>query len=192
MLTIVIGDIHGMAAKLENLLGQIDLWLQMNATIELQQFVFLGDYIDRGPHAREVLQIVQRLQAAGAICLRAITKSSCFALWNPKGTSQIFSPTAATQPLPRCARRPRSNERKNGCARSRPAKKTNFAIMFTRGFVPACPSTSRPSKPNFGFATASFVTRDHSQNTSCTNIRRRYKRRRMSATTAATSIRALE
>jgi serine/threonine protein phosphatase 1 len=70
MLTIVIGDIHGMAAKLENLLGQINLWLQMNATIELQQFVFLGDYIDRGPRAREVLQIVQRLQAAGAICLR--------------------------------------------------------------------------------------------------------------------------
>ena len=70
MLTIVIGDVHGMAEKLKNLLGQIDAWLQANGEGEPHQFVFLGDYIDRGPHAREVLQIVQRLQAAGAICLR--------------------------------------------------------------------------------------------------------------------------
>ena len=32
--------------------------------------IFLGDYIDRGPDSRQVLQIVQRLQAQGAICLR--------------------------------------------------------------------------------------------------------------------------
>ena len=31
MLTIVIGDIHGMAEKLQNLLGQIDAWLSTNA-----------------------------------------------------------------------------------------------------------------------------------------------------------------
>src|ERR1022692_4564279 len=70
MLTIVIGDIHGMAAKLENLLGQIEMWCAANAKAELRRLIFLGDYIDRGPHAREVLQIVQRLQAKGAICLR--------------------------------------------------------------------------------------------------------------------------
>ena len=70
MLTIVIGDIHGMAAKLENLLGQIDRWCTANAKTELRQLIFLGDYIDRGPDSRQVLQIVQRLQADGAICLR--------------------------------------------------------------------------------------------------------------------------
>jgi serine/threonine protein phosphatase 1 len=70
MLTIVIGDIHGMAATLRNLLGQINLWLKSNAGNEPQQFIFLGDYVDRGPDALGVLQIVQRLQAAGAICLR--------------------------------------------------------------------------------------------------------------------------
>src|SRR2546429_6272247 len=70
MLTIVIGDLHGMAAKLRNLLGEIDLWFDANAANELRQMIFLGDYIDRGPQAREVLQIVQRLQAGGAICLR--------------------------------------------------------------------------------------------------------------------------
>jgi hypothetical protein len=43
MLTIVIGDIHGMAAKLQNLLSQIDAWLQANAEGEPRQFVLLGD-----------------------------------------------------------------------------------------------------------------------------------------------------
>lgn len=70
MLTIVIGDTHGMAAKLENLLGQIDMWCAANARAELRQLIFLGDYIDRGADSRRVLQIVQRLQAEGAICLR--------------------------------------------------------------------------------------------------------------------------
>jgi serine/threonine protein phosphatase 1 len=70
MLTIVIGDIHGMASKLENLLGQIDMWCAANARAALRQLIFLGDYIDRGPDSRQVLQIVQRLQAEGAICLR--------------------------------------------------------------------------------------------------------------------------
>ena len=70
MLTVVIGDIHGMAAKLQNLLGQIDLWFQANAGTERRQLILLGDYIDRGLHAREVIKIVQRLQAGGAICLR--------------------------------------------------------------------------------------------------------------------------
>jgi serine/threonine protein phosphatase 1 len=70
MLTIAIGDIHGMAKRLRNLLSHIDAWLDMNAEGQSHQFVFLGDYIDRGPDSRQVLQAVQRLQSAGAICLR--------------------------------------------------------------------------------------------------------------------------
>jgi serine/threonine protein phosphatase 1 len=70
MLTIVIGDIHGMAAKFENLLGQIDMWCAANTRAELRRLIFLGDYIDRGPDSRQVLQIVQCLQAKGVICLR--------------------------------------------------------------------------------------------------------------------------
>ena len=49
MLTIVIGDIHGMAGKLKNLLGQIDAWLRRTPEDEPHQLIFLGDYIDRGP-----------------------------------------------------------------------------------------------------------------------------------------------
>ena len=70
MLTIAIGDIHGMAEKLKTLLRQIDAWLKANAEGQAHQFIFLGDYIDRGPDTREVLKIVQHLQAARAICLR--------------------------------------------------------------------------------------------------------------------------
>jgi serine/threonine protein phosphatase 1 len=70
MFTIAIGDIHGMADKLKNLLGRIDAWLEATRVNEPHKFIFLGDYIDRGPQSREVLEIAQRLQADGAICLR--------------------------------------------------------------------------------------------------------------------------
>ncbi|MBG0797435.1 serine/threonine protein phosphatase [Methylocystis sp. L43] len=70
MLTIAVGDIHGMAKKLRLLLDRIDDWRKLNSGGEPHQFVFLGDYIDRGPNSREVLQIVQDLQRDGAVCLR--------------------------------------------------------------------------------------------------------------------------
>jgi serine/threonine protein phosphatase 1 len=70
MLTIAVGDIHGMAKKLRLLLHRIDDWCKLNSGSEPHQFVFLGDYIDRGPNSREVLQIVQDLQRDGAVCLR--------------------------------------------------------------------------------------------------------------------------
>ena len=45
MLTIVIGDIHGMAAKLENLLGQTDMWCAANARAELRQLICISFYL---------------------------------------------------------------------------------------------------------------------------------------------------
>ena len=53
MLTIVIGDIHGMARKLQNLLGQLDVWHLTNASDQRRQLIFLGDYIDRGPDSAQ-------------------------------------------------------------------------------------------------------------------------------------------
>jgi serine/threonine protein phosphatase 1 len=47
--TIAIGDIHGCLAALETLLGAIQL--QPNDTL-----VLLGDYVDRGPNSRGVLE----------------------------------------------------------------------------------------------------------------------------------------
>lgn len=55
MATLAIGDIHGSLTALRVLLGELD--------VERDQLVFLGDYIDRGPDSREVLQTLIDLSA---------------------------------------------------------------------------------------------------------------------------------
>lgn len=55
---IAVGDIHGYLHKLETVLvnlGQYDI-------AEDDQFVFLGDYVDRGPNTREVLDLLIQLR----------------------------------------------------------------------------------------------------------------------------------
>jgi serine/threonine protein phosphatase 1 len=49
-----IGDVHGRADLLVELLARIDTDLKANPIAQSIQ-VFLGDYIDRGPHSQEVL-----------------------------------------------------------------------------------------------------------------------------------------
>jgi serine/threonine protein phosphatase 1 len=67
---VVIGDIHGMADKLRRLLSEIDKWLAFVNCKEPVRFIFLGDYIDRGPDSKRVIEQVRAMQKAGAICLR--------------------------------------------------------------------------------------------------------------------------
>jgi predicted phosphodiesterase len=55
-LTIVVGDIHGMADKLTRLLSEIDAWLISKGHKTLAQFIFLGDYINRGPDSKVSLR----------------------------------------------------------------------------------------------------------------------------------------
>ena len=55
-----IGDIHGKAGMLEELLQHWD---------GQSQLVFLGDLIDRGEDSRRVLEWIKALVAAGAVCL---------------------------------------------------------------------------------------------------------------------------
>lgn len=54
MRLIAIGDIHGQHEKLENLLAQI-------RPTQQDQLVFLGDYIDRGPDSKGVIDCLIRL-----------------------------------------------------------------------------------------------------------------------------------
>jgi serine/threonine protein phosphatase 1 len=68
--TIVVGDVHGMAEKLRRLIAMIDAWLVSAACAASPQFIFLGDYIDRGPDSKWVVDKVRAMQQAGAICLR--------------------------------------------------------------------------------------------------------------------------
>ena len=52
-----VGDVHGQADLLRKLFSRIDADLQAYPIAESVQ-VFLGDYIDRGPHSREVLDLL--------------------------------------------------------------------------------------------------------------------------------------
>ena len=51
---VVIGDIHGDASRLEALLARLDLGSRT--------LIFLGDYIDRGPDSRRVLDVLCQLK----------------------------------------------------------------------------------------------------------------------------------
>jgi serine/threonine protein phosphatase 1 len=66
MKTYVIGDIHGMLNKLEKLLDKIPF------NTERDCLAFIGDYIDRGPNSREVVDRVLRLmdESIKTICLK--------------------------------------------------------------------------------------------------------------------------
>jgi hypothetical protein len=55
--------------KLDGLLSDLSAWLAEVGATE-PQFVFLGDYVDRGPDSKGVLERVRAMQAEGAICLR--------------------------------------------------------------------------------------------------------------------------
>lgn len=56
----VIGDVHGKATMLENLLKKWD---------KKSQLIFLGDLIDRGEDSLSVLKRVKKLTEEGAICI---------------------------------------------------------------------------------------------------------------------------
>lgn len=63
----VIGDIHGHADKLEQLLQKLgyDLLNGVYSHPDERKVIFLGDYIDRGPKIRETLHIVKNMCDTG-------------------------------------------------------------------------------------------------------------------------------
>ena len=57
-----IGDIHGHADELEELLQKMGYSKQNNTYTHPERTVlFVGDYIDRGPKIREALEIVKQM-----------------------------------------------------------------------------------------------------------------------------------
>jgi serine/threonine protein phosphatase 1 len=65
-----VGDVHGRADLLAPLLARIDADLKAYPIAKSVQ-VFLGDYIDRGPHSREVLDLlVARRRQHTMLCLK--------------------------------------------------------------------------------------------------------------------------
>jgi serine/threonine protein phosphatase 1 len=66
--TYALSDIHGHLDKLVRLVAQC----HSNAADDAAQFIFLGDYIDRGPDSRGVIEYLidfQRRQPGDAVCL---------------------------------------------------------------------------------------------------------------------------
>lgn len=76
MRTLAIGDIHGCSHALRALLSEVDPQLE-------DQLIFLGDYIDRGPASREVVeQLLELKSLCNTVFLRGnhevMILDSCF------------------------------------------------------------------------------------------------------------------
>ena len=68
-LTFAIGDIHGCLGKLERLIAACEAHADGRAA----RWVFLGDYVDRGPDSRGVIELLMRRQQeqpGAVVCLR--------------------------------------------------------------------------------------------------------------------------
>ena len=68
-LTFAVGDIHGCLDKLNRVIAACEAY----AGGRPARYVFLGDYIDRGPHSRDVVELLRQRQAARPgmiVCLR--------------------------------------------------------------------------------------------------------------------------
>ncbi|MCK1638038.1 serine/threonine protein phosphatase [Bradyrhizobium sp. 157] len=65
-----VGDIHGCADLLSEIIARIDEDIRRRPIAHTVE-VYLGDYIDRGPHSRTVIDLLTvRLVANHAVCLR--------------------------------------------------------------------------------------------------------------------------
>src|SRR6188472_873688 len=122
-LTFAIGDIHGCLDKLQRLLATCEA----RAAGRPARFVFLGDYVDRGPDSGGVVELLLRRQQQGppgAVgCLRGKHEQMASAPCRC-GCRTAAPPRSATMGAPMAASRmPISN----GCARCRSATTTGCA-----------------------------------------------------------------
>ncbi|WP_164993406.1 metallophosphoesterase family protein [Macrococcus sp. DPC7161] len=57
----IVGDVHGCFHTLKKVLKAWDR--------TCEQLIFVGDYINKGKHSKEVVQLVRQLEREGAICI---------------------------------------------------------------------------------------------------------------------------
>lgn len=81
-----IGDIHGHADELEQLLHKMGYEKLNNSFVHpTRKVIFVGDYIDRGPKIRKTLQIVKSMVDAGnAMALMGNHEYNAFCFHTPK------------------------------------------------------------------------------------------------------------
>ena len=90
-----IGDIHGSLESLERLLDKI------NPDLTRDRLLFVGDYIDRGPRSKGVVDYIIRLKDQAPpgqiICLKG-NHEAMFLDFLAGGRGKYFSSTAASRP----------------------------------------------------------------------------------------------
>lgn len=84
----IIPDIHGCFRTLKALLENM---LKISKNDEL---FFLGDYIDRGPSGKEVIDYIMELQASGyhVHCLKGNHEDYCIQSWEADNKPHLFKP----------------------------------------------------------------------------------------------------
>ena len=95
-----VGDIHGRADLLSEIIGRIDDDIRRRPIAHTVE-VYLGDYIDRGPHSRTVIDLLAvRLVANRAVCLRGnheavmegfLQDPAILHYWQPLGGMQTLA-----------------------------------------------------------------------------------------------------
>ena len=103
MRSFAISDIHGCANTFEAMLTKV---IQLKKD---DQLYLLGDYIDRGPRSKEVIDIILNLQVGGysvhalkgnheEICLRSLDSADVFRSWLINGGDATLKSFSAEEP----------------------------------------------------------------------------------------------
>jgi hypothetical protein len=96
-ITYAIGDVHGCLDQLQRL---VEL-CEEDAGAQKVKLILLGDYIDRGPDSRGVIDFLIDLRKWSSdeiVCLRGITRSSCSPQSKTAQTNMTGCEMAATRP----------------------------------------------------------------------------------------------
>lgn len=97
-LTYAFGDIHGCLTQLEELIRLCET----NAGESRMKFIFLGDYIDRGPNSRGVVEFLIELQTYmpdRVICLKGNHEDMLLAAVEDEGREDHWLRNGGTQTL---------------------------------------------------------------------------------------------
>ena len=93
----IIGDIHGQAGELEELLTKLGYGCIGGVyRHDTRQVIFLGDFIDRGPYQRRVLDLVRAMVADGeALAVMGNHEFNAIAYHTPDGSGGHLRPRNA-------------------------------------------------------------------------------------------------
>ncbi|HWL74524.1 MAG TPA: metallophosphoesterase family protein [Burkholderiaceae bacterium] len=94
-----VGDIHGRADLLSEITARIDDDIRRRPIAHTVE-VYLGDYIDRGPHSRTVIDLLAvRLVANHAVCLRGNHEAVMEGFLQDPAILQYWEPLGGMQTL---------------------------------------------------------------------------------------------